>query len=169
MNRFTQDVEAVDAAELCRTIQQLHALAATTTRRGVFETNSSSTHSITIVPGDFVPDTMPLEDGVCVVYPGEFGWDEESLHDVATKASYALTYAKGSRNEQELLLMLTNVLRYQTGAAQVRFRKSNDYYEWGYIDHQSNDIADEIFESAEVLRAFIFNPASCLHTDNDNH
>jgi hypothetical protein len=168
--RDQQNAEAVDATQLHRALRQLHALAATVTRRGVFETNSSSTHSVTIVQGvgDFVPDTLPMLDGVCVVYPGEFGWEEEDYNDAATKASYALTYAR-YRDSLELLEMLTEVLREGTGVQCVEFRpaSADEDYKWGYIDHQSLDCAQEVFESVDTLRAFIFNPASTLSTSGN--
>lgn len=140
----------------------------TVTRKGVFETNSSSTHSITIVPGDYVPDKIPMAGDVCVVYTGEFGWERETYHDAATKASYALTHAKSVNPDygQGLLEMLTGVLLAGTGAACVKFRGGGG---GEGIDHQSNGTASEAFASAESLRDFIFNPASVLETDNDNH
>ena len=138
----------------------------TVTRIGMFETNSSSTHSIIIAPGDFVPDTLPIRDEVCIVYPGEFGWEERTYYSARTKASYCLTYAQG---DPELLDMLKRVIEAEVKVP-VEFRPLNgQYYPWGYIDHQSSDIAEPAFRDETSLRAFIFNPNSELQTDNDNH
>ncbi len=141
------------------------------TRRNVFETNSSSTHSITIAGGkEYKVDSLPLrDDGICWVYPGEFGWETESYNDAVTKASYALTWAK-SYGEAEAVDMLRDVIAKETGT-KVKFVRSSDdeYHAWGYIDHQSDDAAKDAFKSSEALRDFIFNPASELRTDNDNH
>lgn len=142
-------------------------------RNGVFETNSSSTHSISIRGGDYKPsEWTPDSDGNIDVYPGEFGWEYEDYYDPMSKASYCLTYAAndGEGGNSELLTMLREVIAETTGAKSVTFCKSScSYNPWGYIDHQSDGVCTPAFESKESLRDFIFNPASELHTDNDNH
>lgn len=138
-------------------------------RRGVFETNSSSTHSISIAAGDFVLDVFPIEDGVCKVFPGEFGWEymEHSLAPV--KASYCLTYVKSVDDPGgRLVCMLKDVLRTATGREVMFMRGAMEDSSLGFIDHQSFDVCEKAFESKETLRAFIFNPKSVLRTGNDN-
>ena len=157
-------------------------------RRSAFETNSSSSHSITIAPGDFVPDKLyPDENGVLDIYTGEFGWEREDYYLAHAKAAYCLTWLKSTdhyrpRNPdlspQEQ--MFVNVLKRVTGAIEVRFvpafeddgGKEWHGYKWGYIDHQSIEegggVLRPAWESEETLERFIFNPASRLHTDNDN-
>ena len=45
-------------------------------RQGVFETNSSSTHSMCIHPGNkYVPNMSKLK-----IETGEFGWEEETYY-----------------------------------------------------------------------------------------
>ncbi len=143
-------------------------------RRNVFETNSSSTHSIAIANGEsYIVDELILgEDGICRIYPGEFGWEVETYNLACIKASYALTWAKQSDNPEHFLGMLQSVIAEQV-KTEVEFVSSNsEWYKWGYIDHQScekgSDVCREAFESLETLRNFIFNPLSKLHTDNDN-
>lgn len=144
-------------------------------RRGAFETNSSSSHSLTIIPGSYIPDMLNVDSGYCDVYPGEFGWAEETFTDAPTKASYCLTFIKNYTPEKErtqLESMLVDVIKEVTGAEAVEFKKSsNKYNEWGYIDHQSCYLCAEegVFNSRQSLRDFIFNPDSVLRTDNDNH
>ena len=140
-------------------------------REKIFETNSSSTHSISIVGGVYTPDKFPLEGGVCKVYPGEFGWDEDTFHSPAMKASYCLVFIKTIlANDDRANQMFIDVLKEQTHCESVEFvSDSKDFYGWGYIDHQSDDVCGPAFSSKETLRDFIFNPASYLHTDNDNH
>ncbi len=120
------------------------------TRNKVFETNSSSTHSLSIAGGEYKAEAFPIDNGICRVHPGEFGWD------VCTQ-------------------MLINVLKAETGC-EVEFvpipRTEWSFYEWGYIDHQSHfggsDACGCAFESEGKLRDFIFNHESILMTDNDN-
>jgi hypothetical protein len=139
-------------------------------RRSVFETNSSSTHSITIVPGTCAPGSITVENGVCKIHTGEFGWEECSYYDAPTKAAYCLTDAKQTENAEHLE-MLRAVVGEATGAETVEFVPSTccDYHKWGYIDHQSDGVCGPAWESPEALRNFIFNPQSELQTDNDNH
>ena len=145
-----------------------------TTRHSVFETNSSSTHSISIAEGKFVSDKIPMQENVCAIYPGEFGWGPDEFNDAATKASYCLTWIKATGNEQ-YEDMLISVIQKGTKAKDVQFLSSGDYYPWGYIDHQSleeDNPGAELFESEnpeETLEKFIFNPKSILTIDNDNH
>jgi hypothetical protein len=137
-------------------------------RIGVFETNSSSTHSIAISDKDCVLDTLSVVDGVCTIYSGEFGWEIETYYDAASKASYCLTWAKeyGDETHED---MLKRAVSTQMGGVQVEFEPSGGLYDWGYIDHQSSDVCNEAFGSDVSLRNFIFNPNSVLVTDNDNH
>ncbi len=148
------------------------------TRRNVFETNSSSTHSITIVNDEdnLIGKLFPSEDGIYRIWPGEFGWEVETYNSAVIKASYALTWTKQIDKPEYFLEMLRSVIAEQV-KAEVEFVSSpNEYneFEWGFIDHQSckegyRDVCREAFDSKESLRNFIFNPLSILHTDNDNH
>lgn len=138
-------------------------------RIGIFETNSSSTHSLTIGNnrGYYNNDLLLEHDGNIVIFPGEFGWETASYNDVETKASYCLTYAKQIGGE-ELVEMLGRVMSETTGKAVVFKESGGDYHPWGYIDHQSEDVAGPAFASDEILRRFVFGHDSVLTTGNDN-
>jgi hypothetical protein len=136
------------------------------TRKSIFETNSSSTHSVVISDStDFI--TPEFNDKV-EIFPGEYEWEVEEYHDWKDKASYALTYAKsyGKTDDADVLLkVLEDHLR-----TRVEFVSSGwEYYSWGYIDHQSIDEAALIFKSPETVKKFIFGKESYFKTDNDNH
>src|SRR4051812_15125515 len=96
-------------------------------RRGVFETNSSSCHSISIASGGEVDDKLYVDEhGVCEIHPGEFGWGIDIHRDAATKAAYALTWAMscegyGVGKKDEALALLTEVVKQATGCARVEF------------------------------------------------
>ena len=147
-------------------------------RNAVFETNSSSSHSISVseVNSDELMDNVMLmdENDNVVVEPGEFGWEQEVYNDSVTKASYMLTYVKNYCGDDESKFdeMLKNVIMEQTGCNDVIFNESGDqYWKFGYIDHQSSsdNAYHWVFEDKETLRQFIFNKESILETDNDNH
>lgn len=161
-------------------------------RNGVFETNSSSTHSITLSEGQIAStpkNQLPLTNldecviytgetnlDACVIYTGEFGWEIEAYNDAPTKAAYALTYALQGGNlsieTNKNLQMLKRVIESGVPVGTKVLFDINTRGGWGVngnIDHQSANVADEIFESDEKLFRFIFDRNSTLYTDNDNH
>lgn len=82
-------------------------------RRGVFETNSSSTHAIVLNPRsekgtmnyDIRPDAElgdDVENGFLAVHFGEYGWyhEDNPLSGFRDKLSYLLTYIAVAGNEQ---------------------------------------------------------------------
>lgn len=138
-------------------------------RNGVFETNSSSMHSIHIARAAKTYDTIaPNGDGDIVLTGGEFGWEEETYYDSLTKANYCAVDTEGDADKRA---MLEKVITEHTGAKRVVFDIKVDWRELGYsyIDHRSAGTSHDAFDSEEVLKEFIFNPKSHLRTDNDNH
>jgi hypothetical protein len=126
-------------------------------RTSVFETNSSSTHSISIADStkQFVFDSIyPDTDGVVTLTGGEFGWDYFDSNEAIVKANYA-AQALGDDCEN-----LIEVIREQTGAEFVLIDTSH-----GYIDHQSVGLVND---DKEWLRKFIFSKGSWLYGGNDN-
>lgn len=142
-------------------------------RRGCFETNSSSAHSISLSQEDIVIDSLPIDwNGTIRLNGDEFGWEFERYNDAYTKANYMRVYTEycGDK-EQEFKNKLIKVIKEQTGAKEVILGESNDkYYPHGYIDHQSIEDNDYhyLFDDESVLKNFIFNKNSWLFTGNDN-
>jgi hypothetical protein len=139
-------------------------------RRAVFETNSSSTHSISVASADadMMMDTIRIpESGVLELGTGEYGWEWEKYNDALTKADYCAVYC---RDAPKLREMLSDVLQKQTGAQAVVFADTEGLD--SYIDHQSDigdgQAAQEAFKDSETLRNFIFNKNSWLFLGNDN-
>lgn len=139
-------------------------------RHNVFETNSSSSHSISISsndPPEF--DTIyPDKDGKIILTGGEFGWEYENYFDSLTKANYC---AIDCKNDSVMEQMLIEVIKEHTGASEVILKIDTDWNSgnYSYIDHQSQGTSHDAFESKETLRRFIFDRNSVLTTDNDNH
>lgn len=130
-------------------------------RKGVFETNSSSSHSVSIADEDkeFVLDTIyPNQHGTIIVRGDEYGWDWFKHNDAETKASYA---AQQFANDSDMLEKLEYVIKEQTGAERVIFEGLDD----GYVDHESVGILPR---TARELKNFIFNKNSWLFGGNDN-
>lgn len=125
-------------------------------RTGVFETNSSSCHSIAIAEEDkqFVFDSIsPDSNGVVSLTGGEYGWSWFKTNSSIEKANYAAQQLGDNQN-------LINVIRKQTGADKVVIET-----EAGYVDHQSTGIVED---NEEWLKNFIFNKNSWLFGGNDN-
>lgn len=93
-------------------------------RSGVFETNSSSSHSVSIADEnkDFVLDMIyPNDEGIIVLFGGEFGWDWFKHNDALTKANYA---AVAHKHNPDLVI---EVIKEQTGADHVVLAFTSDY------------------------------------------
>lgn len=151
-------------------------------RHGVFETNSSSTHSISISGGEGIVDNIfPDRDGVLRLTGGQFGWEHEEYNDSLTKADYCAVFTK-SESAAKQRAMLEKVLLEVTGAKKIKYCFSSDYtatvddegdtIHCAYIDHQSDfcegGACMAAFKDEQTLKNFIFNPSSVLTTSNDN-
>jgi len=151
-------------------------------RKGVFETNSSSSHSITIADTGKLTNMLHQKDGIITMQCGEFGWEVEDHIDAYTKLSYLLTYVfEGCEvingefsistlpeHKKEALARIREAVENFTGAILV-VKPLDSYYPRGYIDHQSIEVAEEVATSTVgKIKRFIFNPLSVLHIGNDN-
>jgi len=143
-------------------------------RNGMFETNSSSSHSIIMgsgVPDYILPDELP---NLIRVEPNDFEWGPEPpTNDFMTKLSYLMAYAGYYDDDKEKLSQLEDIVEDFTNR-DVEFiprKQSDDYYgTYGHIDHQSFDVAREIFESGKYsIINFLFNKKAYLVIDHDNH
>ena len=140
----------------------------TVTRQSAFETNSSSTHSITINKNNVLFDSItPDALGTISLFGGEFGWEWEIYDDPITKANYCAVDALGDEEHTEMLI---RVIKLHTGAKEVKILASGDYehVNRSYIDHQSKGTSLEAFSDDDTLKNFIFNRRSKLFTGNDN-
>lgn len=139
-------------------------------RHSVFETNSSSTHSLSISNStpEMYDTILPDSEGKIILTGGQFGWEWERYNDSLVKANYlAVTVFNREKEKAELI----EVLKNHTGAKEVVFNfniKDYDGVNWSYIDHDSEFVGLQAFTSSETLKEFIFSPQSWLFTGNDN-
>lgn len=145
-------------------------------RNSVFETNSSSCHSISIGKSDVYDSVTPNEDGVIRLEPMEFGWKQERYDDTYSKMVYLWIYIRDwcDRVEEEFMETFQRVVCTHTGASSVIMVTDEDAPEWprnGYIDHQSVESNDyhHLFYDDNLLKQFLFDCDSWLETDNDNY
>lgn len=159
-------------------------------RKGVWETNSSSCHSVSISKNKIMNFALPGldEDGFLIAHFDEFGWEINRYNNPTSKLSYALTMVAMIHNEEffnevefyELddFKMIEDVVKNKIpdceGIQMAEHSFDNEF--WGidgYIDHQSYEcyscLQDFLNDYDITLEDFIFNANVILQTDNDNH
>jgi len=140
-------------------------------RSGVFETNSSSTHSICITKNNILDDKQDFIKFTI----GEFGWEHEKYTTPYEKAQYLYT-AILENKQYDLIYKIKTILdshniKYEF--EEPKFYTSSDgkykYLAYGYIDH-SDELDDflEICEDEDKLMKFLFSSESFIITGNDN-
>ncbi len=162
-------------------------------RNNVFETNSSSCHSLSITSDNNLSDIpTPSQNGNIDIWSQTFGWEVDSYNDFGTKASYIAIYCRdwsGNKSEEHFKIFedcikevtqCKNVtygdgmLEYETKTYTNSNNEEVIYKDYGWdasIDHQSVESEDlhHLFENTDELKRFLFSRNSILETDNDNH
>lgn len=146
-------------------------------RRGIFETNSSSTHAICIAKGEYRHNSFSHIDFEI----GEFGWENDEYDSLYNKASYLITailsFDKDEANEnlQKLKDILdSNNIEYTLPELKVDSweygGKTRYYYDIdGYIDHsdETEDFVNDVLSDSDKLFRYLFGN-SVIITGNDN-
>ncbi|NTF16972.1 hypothetical protein G6L37_00835 [Agrobacterium rubi] len=152
-------------------------------RNRVFETNSSSSHSITVSgteAADFGLGRDVLRSGVISIdQSSNFGWEWTEFHGTKDKIAYMLMqcdpegFSDGVEQGEDIVPLLAarndnarwlvDMIERVTGCT-VEFRAGT----WAGIDHQSHGEGDEMFSHEEMMRTFLFSTQSYLQTGNDN-
>lgn len=168
-------------------------------RTGVFETNSSSCHSVSITRDKEITQIDTLEytdDDKAIVHFGEFGWGVDTFNDSSTKLNYLMTMAAETSKVPDSIeeffdsedfhliedavkshnpdcegIYLADEISIETFSYRDQEYKRLKFD--GYIDHQSCEdysSAKDFLDSYGITAEdFIFNPKVILHIDNDNH
>lgn len=147
-------------------------------RQNVFETNSSSTHSICIAKDVELelPESIHFEFG-------EFGWENDTLYSMWEKASYLYT-GFIANNRQEDFNNIVTILEnkgievtyeepiyskhsYKDGDRVIEYTHCDN---GGYIDHSYEliDFLNDIYSDETKLLNFLFSSLSFIITGNDN-
>lgn len=141
-------------------------------RKGIFETNSSSSHSFSMGPEGRFGAVLPMgTDGVIQV--PEDAWDTGSgkTNDSLSKLSYLLAFAYtiGSWDEdgsdfEKYRDFIFKVVMDFTGATGI------DWTPDSTIDHQSTDIIDpRDLLDPEFIKEFVFNEGTWIYTVWDSY
>jgi hypothetical protein len=135
-------------------------------RNGVWETNSSSTHSVSISIKDSkngLYDTIiPDDKGVITLKRSDFDGGREVWLDPIDKANYCVSvifkrfYDENitddalTEDDRKMVNMLKSVIKSHTGAKKVVI----DFNHEGYLPGEY--VQKDMLESKEKLKAFIF-------------
>ena len=167
-------------------------------RKGVFETNSSSVHSLVFHAhaeneqyNDAFADLKTLidpDDNKIHITPDEFGWGYHGSYEgAAKKLSYLATiitekyytwYDEDTQNIEEDIISdydferVNDILRTNLVCDGWIIDPLGGYYKWGYIDHQSrpeNIITFLDWNDCDSIEEFLFDDNVELIIDNDNH
>ena len=137
----------------------------TKTRHSIFETNSSSVHTLTLgsQPTPKIIDDETLE--TIYLGSGSYGWGYEKLTTWMEKADYLAIEAIEDEAKKEMLFgaLLIAYPKYL-----FKFDEDDDGEASGYIDHQSYEEVWSELNSTEEVFAFLFG-SSDIKIDNDNH
>lgn len=167
------------------------------TRSEVWETNSSSIHTLTFCGESSMHYDMDVEqDGYVHSHFDNYGWDGEPLDDMYRRLSYILTmaamierrnktyYDEESFYQTESFKMIEDVVKEHVDCKGIIIDYNgiemyqDEYGEYvafnGFIDHQScedyNSLDDFLKDSdAGSIERFIFDDSIVMIIDNDNH
>jgi len=150
-------------------------------RNSVFETNSSSSHSLVFSKLDrgYSYDLPVDEDGVLTIPFGEFGWGPDVLRTPLEKLSYYITDNSGWQYDDDekswdtiveevmsndVIQEVIEIIKSRCPQVkEVRFEPASSYYPRGYVDHESFGTSHETdFED------LVFNNGVIILIDNDN-
>jgi hypothetical protein len=130
-------------------------------RQNVFETNSSSTHSICISKKPVSADGHFIH-----FYIGEYGWE----NDCVDTADYLYTAILCMSDAEELLEKLQSALdRHNITYKFEEPDYSDGWLNNGYIDHsgETRDFVEAVLADDDMLMRCLFGDSS-VYTGNDN-
>jgi hypothetical protein len=147
-------------------------------RVGVFETNSSSSHSLTTGDAELTQTfhEHDLRAGKIPIILGEYGWEWKRFRRPENKASYLLTSIlnnseiKSKEDVRDEVCKMNEDARNVIEAIEEHTGCRVEIYTGGffYIDHESVNLYRQIGRDKESILSFILSPSAFVTTGNDN-
>jgi len=137
-------------------------------RQELFETNSSSSHSIAInsATNGLYDTIVPSKDGTITLNGGFYSREWKKSNDPLFKLNYAAVSL--SYQDPCALDLLCDVVCKHTGAKLVKVNINTDWKDGNSeVDHQSQGKFREEFSNEDSLKEFIFSPNSWLFLGGD--
>ena len=162
-------------------------------RNSIWETNSSSSHTVTVRGKEMISEYVFGESDHLTVQLGEYGWNGDPCDDFMSKLEYAMCMVLmteypdfGYWDEHNFTVnqtvlesldgyqLLLNAVRTQfPGCKEIVIKKKGGYYPYGYIDHQSyegySSLRDFLEDWNLTAERYLFDYGVVVHIDNDNH
>lgn len=148
-------------------------------RQSVFETNSSSMHSLVIAKNGHTQEFKELlehkyigEKGVYNIWDSEIDFDRSPfriLNNAIDKLLYLIADTTKDETRKELLEMFYQVY---PEIKELKFPKSynDDEVEYGYVDHQSKGfVTNYLLENNILAKDFITNTKYSIIIDGDEY
>lgn len=135
-------------------------MSKTAIRKGTFETNSSSVHSICISK----KPVGNVKGKKISFYLGEYGWE----NNTDNTADYLYTAIMCQNNSEKFFDKLKSILdKYEIDYTFQPIEKASRW--WG-IDHSGEtiDFVNAVLEDEDLLLRCLFNDDSIVYTGNDN-
>lgn len=140
-------------------------------RTGVFETNSSSTHSICI------PKKTKITVNEIYFRLGEYGWENDKVDDAASYLYTAILDGYSYDEAMEKIEKLTDILNkhdiaYKFEKPEWRYDEYGDvmrlHYESGYVDHayETRGFVEALLDDEDMLLRYL--SEGIIYTGNDN-
>lgn len=129
-------------------------------RKNVFETNSSSTHSICISKADTTNFPKTIHFGF-----GEYGWENDEYYDTE---NYLYT-AINELGMTDCIDKIKKILDKHNIFCTFEKVKKGKYFEDGYVDHceELKEFIEDICNDENKLLRYLFGN-SVIYTGNDN-
>lgn len=131
-------------------------------RKNVFETNSSSTHSICISKS---PVVIPKGRKIYFAF-GEYGWENDAVYDTA---SYLYTGIYENQDEGQLEKLKSMLDEMGVEYEFEKPTKRIGFWESGYVDHslELKPFIEAVLSDKDLLARYLFGD-SVIYTGNDN-
>ena len=128
-------------------------------RNGVFETNSSSTHSICISKEPVTYHTYPL-----IFHVGEYGWENACVYDTASYLYTAILDGNEYNDAMAKLEALKDILdaygiEYEFDEPIWHsYGNGDQYLAEGYVDHacEAHDFVEAVLNDEDMLMRYLF-------------
>lgn len=134
-------------------------------RKSLFETNSSSTHVITVARSGSldVPDEI-------VFSVGTYGWEFAEYSNLEDKASYLYTAICQLYDGEERKKIMDTLVRYLNEIGVEATIISPNPKDWYGVDHagELSEFLDRILEDKNLFYNYLFDSSSTVYTANDN-
>lgn len=151
-------------------------------RKGTFETNSSSTHSICVPREERfmdIPEKLEID-----IKDYEFGWEHEKYSSVDEKLAYivmgitARAYSQGFMESCKEMGQLLETIGKWVKHVEIHglffeCYEGRSYIEeedYGYVDHanEMSELLDAVLNDENELKRYLFSKDAFILTGNDN-